>query len=56
MLTPEQYDAFQKGVKKFEDYIHNHPEVIDEAVRKWAEQLADYKDVALEDKVLFTKK
>ena len=53
MLTPEQYNAFQKAVKKFDDYIQNHPEVIEEAARKWAEQLVDYKDIALGDKVPF---
>lgn len=56
MLTPEQYVAFQNAVKKFEDYIQNHPEVIEEAARKWAEQLVDYKDIALGDKVPFKHK
>ena len=56
MLTPEQYNAFQKAVKKFDDYIQNHPEVIEEAARKWAEQFVDYKDIALGDKVPFKRK
>lgn len=56
MLTPEQYDAFQNAVKKFEDYIQNHPEVIEDAARKWAEQFVDVKDVALGDKVPFKHK
>ncbi len=55
MLTPEQYDAFQKGVKKFENYIQNHPEVIEEEARKWAEQFVDYKDIVLGDKILFKR-
>ena len=50
MLTSEQYIAFQNTVKNFEDYIQNHPEVIEETARKWAEQFANYKDVALGDK------
>ena len=50
MLTSEQYIAFQNTVKNFEDYIQNHPEVIEETACKWAEQFANYKDVALGDK------
>ena len=56
MLTPEQYNAFQKAVKKFDDYIQNHPEIIEEAARKWAELLIDVKDVALWDEVPFKRK
>ncbi len=53
MLTPEQYVAFQNAVKKFEDYTQNHPEVIEDAARKWTERLLNYKDVALGDKIPF---
>ncbi len=56
MLTPEQYVAFQNAVKKFEDYIQNHPEAIEEMARKWAERLVNYKDVALGDKIPFKRK
>lgn len=55
MLIPEEYNVFQKAVKKFDDYIQNHPEVIEEASRKYAEQFVDVKNVALGDKVLFTR-
>ena len=55
MLTPEQYEAFKNAVKKFDEYIQEHPEIVEEASRKFAEQLADVKDVALGDKVPFTR-
>lgn len=55
MLTPEQYQAFVNVVKKFDEYIHEHPEVVEEACRKHAEQLVDVKDVAFGDKVPFTR-
>lgn len=55
MLTPEQYVAFQNAVKRFEDYIQNHPEVIEEAVCKWAEQFVNYKDITLGDTVPFKR-
>lgn len=55
MLIPEQYKAFENVVKKFDEHIREHPEVIEEAARKYAEQFADVKDVALGDKVLFTR-
>ena len=53
MLTPEQYQAYVDAVDKFDKYIQEHPEVIEEAVRKYAEQFVDVKDVALGDKVPF---
>lgn len=55
MLTPEQYQAFVDAVKKFDEYIQEHPEVVEETVYKCAEQLVDVKDVALGDKVPFTR-
>ena len=55
MLTPEQYEAFQNAVQKFEDYIQNHPEIIEDAARKWVGQFVNYKDVALGDKIPFTR-
>lgn len=55
MLTPEQYQAFVDAVDKFDKYIREHPEVIEEVVYKCAEQFVDVKDVALGDKVSFTK-
>lgn len=55
MLTPEQYQAFVDAVKKFDEYIQEHPEVVEEAARKYAEQLVDVKDVALGDKIPFTR-
>lgn len=55
MLTPEEYEAFEKCLKKLNKYIREHPEVIEEAARKYAEQFVDVKNVALGDKVLFTR-
>ena len=55
MLTPEQYEAFRNAVKKFDEYIQEHPEIVEEASRKFAEQFVDVKDVALGDKVPFTR-
>lgn len=55
MLTPEQYEAFKNAVKKFDEYIQEHPEIVEEASRKFAEQFVDVKDVALGDKVPFTR-
>lgn len=53
MLTPEQYQAFVDVVKKFDEYIHEHPEVVEEAIRKHAEQFVNVKDIALGDKIPF---
>lgn len=55
MLTLEAYDIFVDNVGKFDKYIREHPEEIEEAARKFIEQLVDVKDVALGDKVPFTK-
>lgn len=55
MLTLEAYDIFVDNVAKFDKYIQEHPEEIEEAARKFAEQLADVKDVALGDKIPFAK-
>lgn len=55
MLTSELYQAYVDAVDKFDKYIREHPEVIEEAARKYAEQFVDIKDVALGDKVPFTR-
>lgn len=55
MLTLGAYEIFIDNVAKFDKYIQEHSEEIEEAARKFVEQLADVKDVALGDKVLFTK-
>ncbi len=55
MLTLGQYDIFIDNVAKFDKYIQEHPEEIEEAACKFAEQLADVKDVVLGDKVPLTK-
>lgn len=55
MLTLGAYEIFVDNVAKFDKYIQEHSEEIEEAARKFVEQLADVKDVALEDKVLLTK-
>lgn len=55
MLTLEQYDIFVDNVAKFDKYIREHPEEIEEAARKFAEQFADVKDISLGDKIPFTK-
>lgn len=53
MLTPEQYQAYVDAVDKFDKYIREHPEVIEKAARKYAEQFVDVRDVSLGDKVPF---
>ena len=53
MLTPEQYQAYVDAVNKFDKYIREHPEVIEEAARKYAEQLVNVRDVSLGDKEPF---
>ena len=53
MLTTEQYQTYVDVVDKFDKYIREHPEIIEEAARKFAEQFVDVKDVALGDKVSF---
>lgn len=55
MLTLGAYEIFEDNVAKFDKYIQKHSEEIEEAARKFVEQLADVKDVALGDKVLLTK-
>lgn len=55
MLTLGAYEIFEDNVAKFDKYIQEHSEEIEEAARKFVEQLADVKDVALGDKVLLTK-
>lgn len=55
MLTLGAYEIFVDNVAKFDKYIQEHSEEIEEAARKFVEQLADVKDVALDDKVLLTK-
>lgn len=55
MLTLGAYEIFVDNVAKFDKYIQEHSEEIEEAARKFVEQLADVKDVALGDKVLLTK-
>lgn len=55
MLTLGAYDIFVDNVAKFDKYIREHPEEIEETARKFAEQFADVKDIALEDKVSFTE-
>lgn len=55
MLTLGAYEIFVDNVAKFDKYIQEHSEEIEEAARKFAEQLVDVKDVALGDKVLLTK-
>lgn len=56
MLTLEAYDIFVDNVAKFDKYIREHPEEIEEAARKFVEQLVDVKDASLGDKVPFTKR
>ena len=56
MLTLEAYDIFVDNVAKFDKYIREHPEEIEEAARKFVEQLVDVKDASLGDQVPFTKR
>lgn len=50
----DEIDVYE-AIKKFDAYCAEHPEVVEEAARKFAEQFVDYKDVALGDKKIFTK-
>ena len=52
-MTPEEYQAYVDAVKKFDKYIREHPEAIEEAARKYAEQLVNVRDVSLGDKKPF---
>lgn len=51
MITPEQFDAV---LEKIDKYIEEHPEIIEDAVKKFAENFADVKDITLGDKIEFT--
>lgn len=53
LLSPVLYQAYVDTVDKFEKYIKEHPEVVEEAAHKFAEQFVDVKDIALGDKVSF---
>ena len=53
LLSPVLYQAYVDTVDKFEKYIKEHPEVVEEAARKFAEQFVDVKDVVFGDKVSF---
>lgn len=46
MITPEQFDT---ALEKIDKYIKEHPEIIEEAVKEFAENLADVKDITLGD-------
>lgn len=45
MLIPEQYQAYVDAVDKFDKYIREHPEVIEEAARKYTESFANVRDI-----------
>lgn len=49
MLAPKQYQAFVDAVDKFDKYIRDHPEVVEETARKYAEQFVNVRDIALGD-------
>ena len=51
MITPEQFDT---ALEKIDKYIKEHPEIIEEAVKEFAENLADVKDITLGDQIDFT--
>lgn len=51
MMTPEQFDTVLEKINK---YIKEHPEIIEEAVKKFTKDFVDVKDVALGDKIDFT--
>lgn len=55
MLTPEQYQAYVDVVNKFDEYIREHPEIVEEACCKYTEQFVNVKDIALGDKVPFAR-
>ena len=49
MLTPKQYQVFVDVVDKFDKYIRQHPEVVEETARKYAEKFVDVRDIAIVD-------
>lgn len=53
MLTPEQYQALNNAVDKFDKFIREHPEVVEKAFEEYCEQFVDVSDLALGDKEPF---
>lgn len=53
LLSPVLYQAYIDTVDKFEKYIKEHPEIIEEGLRKYFEQFVDVRDIALGDKEPF---
>lgn len=49
------YQAYVDTLDKFEKYIKEHPEVVEDAARKHFEQFVDVKDVALGDAKPFVR-
>lgn len=50
------YDKNKKWVEvmnKIDEYVKEHPEVVERAVKKFSDQLVDVKDVALGDKAIW---
>lgn len=47
MLTPEQYQAFNNAVDKFDKFIREHPEVVEKAFEEYCEQFVDFRDISL---------
>lgn len=47
---------FELFVQAFDEYLKEHPEIIEEIVKKVTDQLVDVKDVALGDAAIFTVK
>lgn len=45
MLAPEQYQVFRDAMEELDKWIEEHPEAIDEAVRKYTKSLADVRDI-----------
>lgn len=53
MLTPEQYQAFNNAVDKFDKFIQKYPEVVEKAFEEHCKQFVDVSDIALGDKEPF---
>ena len=53
------YDKVRKYIEAMDEidqYVKEHPEVLERAVQKYTSQFVDVKDIALGDKVIWSKK
>lgn len=45
MLTTEQYQVYVDAMEELDKWIEEHPEAIEEAVRKYIESFANVRDI-----------